>query len=139
MKLCFLALLAFPVSAAAQVPAVPTSVIVFEVDPGRMRTGTTSAPRTDANAAFDYRINDAATLVPAVKHVPCVPFTTAPLLTCQLRLPMLPEGTHSIQVSGRPSPAEPGVAAGPFSAPLSLALVVVVAPGQPTSVRIVTP
>jgi hypothetical protein len=132
-----LALLALPALAAAQTPAHPGSKLAFEIDPGRMASGSTTVPRPEANVAFDLRI-DGGTAVAAVKDGACV-VQTAPVLTCRVLLPTLAEGPHTVEIRGRATPAEPGVSPGPYSAPFALAMVVVVPPGAPATVRVVTP
>lgn len=135
--LIVLAALALPAVAAAQASAAgPGSKLVFEIDPGRMVSGTGTVPRPEANLAFDLRIDGSATLVAGVKSAPCV-VQTAPVLTCSLTLPTLTEGTHVVEVRGKPSPAETGVTPGGFSAPFSFTIVVVTAPGIPVGTRLV--
>ena len=133
----FLTLLATP--AAAQVAVGPASRVTFEIDPGRMQTGTTTAPRPEANLAFEFKIDGGAP-VAAVKVSACVP-ATGTLLTCFLRPPTMAEGTHTLEIRAHVTPAEAGINATAYSAPLSVAMLLITAPGTPSNTRItvVTP
>jgi hypothetical protein len=141
-KLPLIALLALvAVPAYAQTPLLPGQVISFEVDPGTKQESPTSPnviARPEANLAFEYRIDGATALVPAVKHAPCTPVSaSSPVLTCRLKPPTLAAGTHTIEVRALTSPAEPGVSPSGFSAPpLSVAVVIVTAPGTPSNPRV---
>lgn len=127
-------LLTLAAPAAAQLPVGPASRVTFEIDPGRMQSGTTTVPRPEANLAFEYKIDGGAP-VAAVKASACVPATGA-LLTCFLRPPTMPEGTHTLEIRAHVTPAEPGIAPGPYSPSLSVAMLLITAPGTPSNTRI---
>lgn len=131
-------LLGLSAPAFAQAPLVPGNVIAFDIDPGQTRSGTTTVPRPDANLAFEYRIDGAATTIAAVKASPCVATTPAPTLTCRLAPPSLTPGPHTIEIRGIASPAETGVAAGAFASPFAVTLILVTAPGAPINTRLAT-
>src|SRR5690349_19367669 len=110
-------LLLVPASrAAAQSPIVPGSQIAFELDPGRMRSGSTTVPRADANLAFEIRVDGGAPIA-AVKATACVATTPSPMLTCRLVPPSMAEGSHSLEVRALATPTEAGVDPSAYSSP----------------------
>ena len=130
------ALLALAAPAAAQTPLLPGQVIQFDIaTTGQQQAGSTVVLRPEANVAFEYRIDGAATPVPAVKSSACT-VTTAPAMTCKLVPPTLSSGTHTIEVRSLPSPAEVGVSPSAYSSPLSVAVIIVTSPGTPSAVRV---
>jgi hypothetical protein len=140
-KLPLIALLALvAVPAYAQTPLLPGQVISFEVEPGRKLESPTTPntiPRPEANVAFDYRIDGSSTLVPAVKHAPCTPVSaSSSALTCRLVPPTVTAGPHTVEIQARPNPVEVGVVLNGFSAPLTVAVVIVTGPGTPSNVRV---
>ena len=142
MKLLPVALLAFAAPAFAQTPILPGQLISFEVDPG-VKQAAPNSPNTiarpEANVVFEYRI-DGGTPVAAVKDAPCTLVSpTGVVLTCRLRPPTLAAGTHTIEVRALVSPAEAGVSPSGYSAPLSVASIIVTAPTVPSNVRVTTP
>lgn len=138
--LCVFVLLAAPAVVSAQAPLVPGSQIAFEIpNPGQMRSGASTVLRPEANIAFEYRIDGAATPVAAVKVSACTPVTPAPALTCRLVPPTLPQGEHTIEVRALVSPAEAGVNPSAYSAPLAVAVILVTGPSVPSNTRLITP
>lgn len=142
MKLLPVALLLFAAPAFAQTPILPGQLISFEVDPGVKQASPTSPntiPRPEANVVFEFRVDGGAP-VPGVKDGPCTPVNaTGVLLTCRLRPPTLTAGAHTIEVRALVSPAEAGVSPSGYSAPLSVASIIVTAPGVPSNTRITNP
>ncbi len=122
-------------AAEAQTVLQPGQVIAVDFDPGRMLSGTTTVVRPEANIVFDFKIDGAATAVAAVKARACT--GTAPVVTCYLTPPTLAEGTHTIAVSAKPSPAETGINPSAFSSPLSVAVILVTAPSTPGNLRLI--
>jgi hypothetical protein len=121
--------------ALAQTPITPGDVIAVDVaDPGQMRSGTTTVLRPHTNIVFEYRI-DGGSPVAAPKSGSCVAMPTPPGMTCRLVAPALTPGTHTIEVRALVSPAETGVSPTAYSAPLSVAVIIVTAPSAPTNVR----
>lgn len=125
--------------AYAQAPLTPGQQVAIDLNLGRMQSGTTSVPRPEANVAFEFRTNGAATPVPAVKARPCTVNTTTQDATCYLVPPLLAEGTHGLEVRALPSPAEAGQGPTAYSPTLSVAMILVVGPSRPTNPRLVTP
>jgi hypothetical protein len=126
---------------AAQVPLLPGQQVSLEVDPGRRQESPTSPNtivRPEANVAFEYRIDGAATSVAAVKVAPCTPVSaTSAILTCRLVPPTLSAGPHTLQVRSITSPAEPGIAPSDWSSPaLSLSVIIVTPTGIPSNLRV---
>lgn len=143
MKLTLAALLVLlPALAGAQTPLLPGQLISFEVDPGVKQASPTSPntiPRPEANVVFEYRIDGGAP-VPAVKDAPCTLVSpTGVMLTCRMRPPTLSAGTHTIEVRALASPAEPGISPSGYSTPLSVASIIITAPGTPSNTRITSP
>ena len=133
-----MALMAAP--AFAQTPLLPGQLVSFEVDPGTKQESPTSPnviARPEANVVFEYRIDGAGTPIAAVKNAPCTLVSpTGPMLTCRLKPPTLSAGTHTIEVRALASPAEPGINPSSYSAPLSVAMIIISAPGTPSNTRV---
>lgn len=142
MKLLPVALLLCAAPAFAQTPILPGQLISFEVDPGVKQVSPTSpntVARPEANVVFEFRIDGGAP-VPGVKDAPCTLVSpTGVMLTCRLRPPTLAAGTHTIEVRALVSPAEAGISPSGYSPALSVASIIVTAPGVPSNTRITNP
>jgi hypothetical protein len=135
-------LLALPAPVAAQTPILPGQLLSFEVDPGVKQAAPNSpntVPRPEANVVFEFRVDGGAP-VAGVKDAPCTLVApTGVTLTCRLRPPTLTAGAHTIDVRALVSPAEAGVGPSGYSPALSVASIIVTAPGTPSNLRITNP
>lgn len=123
-------IVAYAQPSAAQTAVTPQSRILAEFDPGRMRQGTTTIVRPEANVVFELRVNGGEPIA-AVKAGACASIQPAPRLSCPLAFPPLAEGEHRIEVRALVAPPEPGVSPSAFSAPLSVAMILVTGPSTP--------
>ena len=128
-------------SALAQTPVRPGAAVAFEIDPGRMSSGTSTVPRPIDNVAYQWLVDTSTTPVAATRRGSCVPFTPSGIVefTCQVLLPTLSDGPHTLRLIALPNPAESGVGPGAPSAPFEVTVLIVASPGAAKNLRLVTP